>query len=96
MLPSGQKLTLVLLATITLQVVTFLAYAPFPALRPFLKFVLEVVFCEGVQHPLRFRLDHLCCVKMPAFQFSFQSGKQRKVECVRDNLHVVLWLEIPW
>jgi hypothetical protein len=30
-LPSGQKLTLGLLATITLEVVLFCAYAPFPA-----------------------------------------------------------------
>jgi hypothetical protein len=36
MLPSGQKLTLGLLATITHQVVPFHAYAPFPAHLPFL------------------------------------------------------------
>jgi hypothetical protein len=35
-LPSGQKLTLGLLATITLEVFQFRAYAPFPALMPFL------------------------------------------------------------
>jgi hypothetical protein len=34
-LPSGQKLTFSLLATITLQVVPFRVYAPFPALLPF-------------------------------------------------------------
>jgi hypothetical protein len=46
-----QKLTLGLLAaaaTITLEVVSFRAYSPFPALLPFFKCILEVVFCEGV------------------------------------------------
>jgi hypothetical protein len=28
-------------------------HAPFPALLPFLKFILEIVFFEGVQHHLR-------------------------------------------
>jgi hypothetical protein len=37
-----------LLATITLKVVPFHAYAPFPALFPFVKGILEVMFCEGV------------------------------------------------
>jgi hypothetical protein len=41
--PSGQKLTLGLLATITFEVVTFLEYAPFPALLSFFKSFLEVV-----------------------------------------------------
>jgi hypothetical protein len=34
-MPSGQKLTLGLLATITLDVVPFQVYAPFSALLPF-------------------------------------------------------------
>jgi hypothetical protein len=46
------------------------------------KCILEVVFCESVQHRLRFCLDHLSCVKMAAFQFYLQSGEQRKVVCV--------------
>jgi hypothetical protein len=50
MLPSGQKQTLGLLTTITLEVVPFHVYAWFPALLNFLKCVLEVVFREGVQH----------------------------------------------
>jgi hypothetical protein len=49
---SGQKLTLGLLATITLEVVPFHVYAPLSALLPFLKCILEVVFCEGAQHSL--------------------------------------------
>jgi hypothetical protein len=59
-----------LLATITLEVVPFRAYAPFPALLPFLKCILEDVFCEGVLHRLRFCLDHLSCAKM--------AGKKRE------------------
>jgi hypothetical protein len=42
------------LATITLKVVPFRMYAPFPALLPFFKCILEIVFCEGVQHCLQF------------------------------------------
>jgi hypothetical protein len=37
----------------------------------------------------QFCLDHLGCVKMAAFQFYLQPGKQRKVEWVRDDSHVV-------
>jgi hypothetical protein len=78
-LPSGKKLTLGLLATIILEVLLFHAYAPFSALLPFFKCILEVVFFDGVQRRLRFCLDHLNCVKMAAFQFYLQSWKQRKV-----------------
>jgi threonine/homoserine efflux transporter RhtA len=35
-----------LLATITLEVITFRAYAPFTALLPFFKCIVKVVFCE--------------------------------------------------
>jgi hypothetical protein len=52
-----------LLACITIEVVRFCAYAPFPALLPFLKFILEVVLCEGVQHCLRFCLSHLSYIE---------------------------------
>jgi hypothetical protein len=62
---------------------------PFSALLPFFKCILEVVFCEGVQHHLRFYLDHLSCVKMAAFQFYHQSGKQRKVRWVGGDSCVV-------
>jgi hypothetical protein len=40
------------------------------------------VFSEGVQHRLRFCLDHFNCVKMAAFHFYLQSVKQRKVGCL--------------
>jgi hypothetical protein len=55
------KLTLGLLASITPEVVRFRTYATFPALLPFLKYILEFVFCKGVQHRLN-------CVKVAAFQ----------------------------
>jgi hypothetical protein len=47
------------------------------------------VICEGVQQRLRFCLDHLNYVKMAAFQFYLQSGKQRKVGWLGDSSHVV-------
>jgi hypothetical protein len=74
-MPFGQKLTLGLLAIITLEEVPFRAYAPFSVLQPFFTCILEIVFCEGFQHRLRFCLDHLNCVKLVAFQFYFQSAK---------------------
>jgi hypothetical protein len=47
------------------------------------------VFCEGVQHRLRFYFDHLNCVKIAASQFYHQSAKQREVRWVGDDSHVV-------
>jgi hypothetical protein len=90
MVLSGQKLTLDLLATITLEVVPFRAYAPFPPILPFLNCILEVVFCDDVQHRIRFCPQHLNCVNMAAFQFYLQSGKQKKVGGVGDDNHVAL------
>jgi hypothetical protein len=52
------------------------------------------VFCEAVQHGLRFCLHHLNCVKMAAFQFYLQSGKQRKIGWVRDDSHVAFGKKI--
>jgi hypothetical protein len=78
-LQSGQRITLGLLSTFTLEVVPFRAYAPFPVLSQIFKCILEVVFCEGVQHRLRFCLEHLNCVKMEDFQFYLQSRKKRNV-----------------
>jgi hypothetical protein len=68
-------------------VVLFRAYAPFPALLPFLKLILEIVFCEDVHH--------LNCVKMAAFQFYHQSGKQREVRWVGNNCDVVSGQKFP-
>jgi hypothetical protein len=53
-LPSGQKLTLGLLATIALKVVSFCEYA---ALLPFFKCTLEVMLYVGDQQRLQFCLD---------------------------------------
>jgi hypothetical protein len=88
MLPSGQKLTLGILATVTLEVVPFREYAPFPALLPFFKCILEVVLLECVQHRLLFGLS-LICVNMAAFQFHLQLKEHRKVGWVGDGSHVV-------
>jgi hypothetical protein len=40
------------------------------------KCILEV-FCEGVQHRMRFCLDYLSCVKMAAFQLYLQSADRK-------------------
>jgi hypothetical protein len=92
-LPTGQKLTLGLLATIALEVVTFRAYVPYLELLQFFKCILEAVFCEEVQHRPLFCLHHLNCAKMAPLQFYFQSGKQREVGWVGDDSHVVFWLK---
>jgi hypothetical protein len=89
-LPSGQELTLGLLATIIVEVAPFRAYAPFPALLQFF-----VVFSKSVQHHLRIWLDHLNCVKMATFQFYLQFGKQRKVGWVGDDSHVAFGKKFP-
>jgi hypothetical protein len=64
MLPTGQKLTLGPLATITLKLVPCHAYELFPELLSFFKSIQEVMFCEGVRHHLQFCLNHLNCVKI--------------------------------
>jgi hypothetical protein len=85
--PSFQNKTLSFLATINLEVVPFRAYATFPALLPFSKCILEVVFCEGVQHRLQLCLHYLSCVKMMAFQFYLLSRKQ-KSKVGGDDSHI--------
>jgi hypothetical protein len=77
-LPTGEKLILRLLASITFEVIPFRAYAPFPARLLFIKCILEVVFCEGAQHRLQFCLVHLSCDKMAAFKLYLQSGEREK------------------
>jgi hypothetical protein len=68
-----------LLANITFEAVSCRAYAPFPARLPFFKYIVEVVFWEGDQHRLPFCLSHLNSVKMLAFEFYLQSGKQKSM-----------------
>jgi hypothetical protein len=41
-----------LLATITYELVPFQVYALFPALLLLFKYILEIMFCEGVHHGL--------------------------------------------
>jgi hypothetical protein len=88
-LPTGQKPTLGLLAPIIIEVLTFHAYAPFLELLPFLKCILEVVFCEGLQHFPRFCLHHLNCAKMAVVQFIFIRGN-KKVRWVGGDSHLLL------
>jgi hypothetical protein len=94
------KLAWGLLATINLDVVSFRAYAGLPL---FFKCTLKVVFCEDVQHRLRFCFDHLSCVKMAAFRFYLQSRKQRsrrglsQASRVDERQHLYsFWSKIPW
>jgi hypothetical protein len=54
MLSPAQKLSLILLATITLEVVPLRAYETFPVFLPFLEFFLEAVYCEGAEQRLQF------------------------------------------
>jgi hypothetical protein len=61
----------------------------------FLKCILEIVFCEGVQLRLRLCLDHLNCVKMAVVQFYLQSEKQKSTVCVRDDTRVIFGQEFP-
>jgi hypothetical protein len=89
MLPSSHKLTLGLLATVTSEIAPFHMCAPFLVLLQFFKCTPEVVSFEGVQHCLLSCIDHLNCVKMAAFQFYRQLGKQRKVEWVKDDNRIV-------
>jgi hypothetical protein len=70
-------------------------YALFHALLPCSKYILEVVFCEGVQQPLRFCFDHFNCVKMAASQLYVQSGKRRKVRWVAEDSHVIFGQKLP-
>jgi hypothetical protein len=88
-LSSGRKLNVGLLATITLEAVSFRLYAPFSELLSFSKCILEVVFCAGIQHRLRFYLDHLNCFQIATFQFYLQSWKQTNVGRVGDVSRVV-------
>jgi hypothetical protein len=90
----GEKLTLRLLATITPEVVHFHTYALFPTFLPFFKLILEAVLCEGVQHHVRFCLDLLNFVKMTAFQFCLQSGKE-KSRVGGDDSRVVFGQKYP-
>jgi hypothetical protein len=49
-----------------------------PNASAILKWILEVIFCDSVQLWMKFCLDHVSCVKMVAFRFYLQFGKQKE------------------
>jgi hypothetical protein len=87
-LPSGQKLTLGLLATITFEVVPFHAYAPFPVLLPFLNVSWKL--CSVKVFTIACNSSSVISVvlKIEPFSFIFNWGN-RKVRWVGDDSHVV-------
>jgi hypothetical protein len=66
-----------------------------PSASAIFKCILKAVFCKGIEHRLRFCLDHLSCIKMAAFQFYLQSGKQRKVGWLGVDSYVVFGQKFP-
>jgi hypothetical protein len=89
-LTSGEKPTPSLVASSPLRHICNV-----PSASVIFKCILEDVSCEGVQHRQRLCLDRINCVKMAAFQFYFQLGKQRKAGRVRDDSHVAFDLKFP-
>jgi hypothetical protein len=69
-LPSRQKLTLGLPATIALKIVLFRAYHRSECM-------LDVMFCDSAQLCLRFCLHQLSRIKIVAFEFYLLSGKPK-------------------
>jgi hypothetical protein len=67
-LPSGQKLTLGLLVTATLEVVPFRAYAQFPALLPFLNVFSTACYSASITSVVS---------KWRAFSFIFNQGNRK-------------------
>jgi hypothetical protein len=59
-MPSGQKLTSGLLATITLQVLTFHMYVLFPVVLSFLKCIMDVIV-ESIIVPVHKKGDKTDC-----------------------------------
>jgi hypothetical protein len=92
---SGQKLTLGLLATLTLEAVPFHAYVLFPALLPF--------FLNASYKSCSVRVFSTACdsasitsfvSKWRPFSFIFTQGN-RKVGWLGNNSHVVFGQEFP-
>lgn len=63
--------------------IPFHAHAPFPALLPCLKCILEIVFCACVPHRLWFCLGQLSCVKMAVSSFG-ETEKFRRIRWIGD------------
>jgi hypothetical protein len=70
-------------------------YTPFPALLPFLKWILLVVFCEGVQRSLRFCLDQLGQNGDLSVLTSTGEAEDNSRVCMVDVSHVVFGLKFP-
>jgi hypothetical protein len=83
-----------LLASITLEIIPFCAYALFSVLLPIFKCILEVMFCEGVSTAY----DPACITsvvsKWRLFSFIF-NRRNRKVRSVGDNSHDVFGKKFP-
>jgi hypothetical protein len=94
-MPSGQKLTLGLLAAITLQVVLFRAYAPLPALLPFLhasrKSCYVPVFspaCESAS------ITSIVSKWRPFRSIFNREAEKSRLDCGRQSC--CFSLQIPW
>jgi hypothetical protein len=77
-LPSGQKLTLGLLATITLEVTHLLRVCTVPSASAIYKCILEVVFCKSDQHRLRVASITSVVSKWRPFSFIFSQANREK------------------
>jgi hypothetical protein len=83
-----------LLTTITLEVVPFHAIAPFSAILALFKCILGVLFCEGVQHRLRFYSITSPLPKWRPFSSIFNRGN-RKLGWVEDNSRLISGQKFP-
>ena len=68
----------VLIATVPFKVVPLVAYTTIPTFLPRSESVLEFVWCQHLQHLLRFGLDFLYGVKSSPLQLDFHLGKTKK------------------
>jgi hypothetical protein len=93
-LPSGQKVTLGLLATINFEVVPFRAYTPFPALLPFFKCILEVMFCSTPPAVLP-RSPEFWQNGGLSVLSSVATGQVRQVGWTGDNSHFAFGQKFP-
>jgi hypothetical protein len=84
-----------LLATIAPEVAPFSEYEQFPAFLKFFKCILEVVFCESVQHRLRFCLHDLDYVLNGDLSAIYSIGETEKRRVMGDDRHVIFGRKFP-
>jgi hypothetical protein len=85
-----------LLATITLKAVPFCIYTPFPSASAiFLKCMLEIMFCEGVQHALQFCPDHLSFVRMLGNRKVTRAKSDKLISWVVDESNIAFGKKFP-